>query len=62
VSLEDHVRLVEAPLPALDEQFFSFSSIPRNIPFEDTAVYTLAMFEDLGLAQRLRVGREVLAK
>jgi len=53
---------VEAALPALDEQFSSFSSIPRNIPFEDTAVYTLAMFEDLGLAQRLRVGREVLAK
>lgn len=62
VSPEDLARLVEAPLPVLDEQFSSFSFIPRSIPFEDSSVYTLAMFEDLGLAQRLRVGREVLAK
>jgi hypothetical protein len=62
VAPDDLARLILAPLPTLDEQFSSFSFIPRNIPIEDTAGYTLAMFEDLGLGQKLRVNREVLAK
>jgi len=49
-------------MPSLGKDFSSFSFIPRSIPFEETCAYTLAMFEDLGLLQRLRIGKDVLAK
>ncbi|XP_059476032.1 cGMP-dependent 3',5'-cyclic phosphodiesterase-like [Neocloeon triangulifer] len=62
VSADELSRLAEAMVPSLDENFSSYYYVPRDIPVDNTPSIVLAMFEDLGLSQRWRIGQEVLAK
>ncbi|XP_065343189.1 cGMP-dependent 3',5'-cyclic phosphodiesterase-like [Cloeon dipterum] len=62
VRAEDILRLAQTAVPTLNEQFCSFEFFPRDIPDDETPALVLAMFDDLGLTQRWRIRRDVLAK
>ncbi|XP_067122627.1 cGMP-dependent 3',5'-cyclic phosphodiesterase-like isoform X2 [Centruroides vittatus] len=62
---EEVIALAQAsiPLPSeIHKDFVTFSYNPRQTPDSDTALITLAMFEDLGMIQHWRIPKLTLAR
>lgn len=65
VPEEEVIALVQAtvPLPSdIDNNFATFSYNPRQTPDSDSVLYTVAMFEDLGMIQHWRIPKSTLVR
>ncbi|ELU14020.1 hypothetical protein CAPTEDRAFT_109907, partial [Capitella teleta] len=65
VSNEEVFHLFSMPVPRPTEMhpdMASFSFTPRSIPYDQTALAVLSMFEDMGLTARFRINKDVLSR